>query len=63
MYIIRNGQNVRWTITEGACGSRPGNPVTFLLAKSDSDYIFCLRTQLHVSETSDLSIRVSSSGV
>ena len=28
MYRIRNGQNVRWTITECACGTRPGNVVT-----------------------------------
>ena len=25
MYRIRNGQNVRWMITECACGTRPGN--------------------------------------
>ena len=28
MDCIRNGQNVRWTITECACGTRPGNSVT-----------------------------------
>ena len=28
MYHIRNGQNVRWTNTECACGTRLGNSVT-----------------------------------
>ena len=28
MYRIRNGQNVRLTITECACGTRPRNSVT-----------------------------------
>ena len=27
MYRIRNGQNVHWTITECACGTRTGNSV------------------------------------